>query len=120
MASIPALLAAARVPATTVNWAGVQEVSVEQWCEFMGSLIGLAVSFEYSETAIQRVACETTLYRQIVDCSQAVDWHDGMLRMVRARYPDLGAAWQLAPGRALATALRSGIHGSAARVRRDP
>lgn len=88
-ASIPALLAAARVPATTINWAGVQLVSVEEWCEFMGSVIGRPVSFEYSETAIQRVACDTTLYRQIVDCSQTVDWHEGMLRMVRARYPDL-------------------------------
>jgi UDP-glucuronate 4-epimerase len=89
VASIPALLAAARVPALTVNWAGVQEVSVEEWCEFIGSVIGRPVSFEYSETAVQRIACDTTQYRQIVDCSHNIDWHDGILRMIRTRYPEV-------------------------------
>jgi UDP-glucuronate 4-epimerase len=92
IASIPALLAAARVPATTVNWAGVQPVSVEEWCDFMGSVIGRPVTFEFAETAIQRVACDTTRYQQIVDCSRTVDWRDGFRRMIRARYPDLVTA----------------------------
>jgi UDP-glucuronate 4-epimerase len=92
IASIPALLAAARVPAITVNWAGIQPVSVEEWCDFMGSVIGRPASFELAETAIQRVACDTTRYQQIVDCSRAVDWHDGFRRMIRARYPDLVTA----------------------------
>jgi len=92
VASIPALLAAARVPAVTVNWAGVQVVSVEEWCEFMGSVLGRPVRFEYSEAAIQRVACDTSLYQQIVDCAQMVDWRDGMRRMIRARHPRLMSA----------------------------
>jgi UDP-glucuronate 4-epimerase len=92
VASVPALLAAARVPAITVNWAGIQPVSVEEWCDFMGSVIGRPATFEFSETAIQRVACDTTRYQQIVDCSHTVDWRDGMRRMIRARYPELAPA----------------------------
>jgi NAD dependent epimerase/dehydratase family enzyme len=89
IASIPALLAAAEVPAITVNWAGIQPVSVQEWSDFMGLVIGRPASFEFAETAIQRVACDTTRYQQLVDCSSTVDWRDGIRRMIRARYPDL-------------------------------
>ena len=89
IASVSALLAAAQVPPVTVNWAGVQPVSVEEWCSFLGDELGRTVRFVPSETAIQQVACDTTRYRELVDCSHTVDWRDGMRRMIRARYPGL-------------------------------
>jgi UDP-glucuronate 4-epimerase len=89
VAGVPALLAAAEIPPVTVNWAGPQPVSVEEWCEFMAAELGRPVRFVYSEAAIQRVACDTTRYQQLVDCTHTVDWRDGMRRMVRARYPEL-------------------------------
>jgi nucleoside-diphosphate-sugar epimerase len=92
VASIPALLAAAGQPPVTVNWAGIQAVSVEEWCVFLAAELGRTARFHYSEDAIQRVACDTTRYEELVDCANTVDWRDGMRRMVRARYPDLLAA----------------------------
>ena len=35
IAMIPALLGAAAVPATTVNWGGDQAVSIEEWCGYL-------------------------------------------------------------------------------------
>jgi nucleoside-diphosphate-sugar epimerase len=48
IATIPKLLAAASVPATTVNWAGGQTVSLQEWCAYLGSLIGREPVFEES------------------------------------------------------------------------
>ena len=39
-AQIGPLLEAASVPATIVNWAGDEVVTVQQWCAYVGSLIG--------------------------------------------------------------------------------
>ncbi len=85
---IPALLGAASVPATVVNWAGDQVVSVEEWCEFMAAELGLAVSFELNEAAHQRIACDVSHLREIVGEPTSVDWRDGMRRMIAARYPE--------------------------------
>src|SRR6478672_6251167 len=38
IATIPKLLEAASVPATTVNWAGHQTVNLQEWCAYLGSL----------------------------------------------------------------------------------
>ena len=38
IATIPKLLEVASVPATTVNWAGDQIVSIQEWCTYLGSL----------------------------------------------------------------------------------
>jgi hypothetical protein len=39
VAIIPKLLEVASVPVTTVNWAGNQTVSRQEWCRYLGSLI---------------------------------------------------------------------------------
>jgi UDP-glucuronate 4-epimerase len=91
VASIGPLLGAAAVPAYTVNWAGSQPSSVEDWSEHFAALAGLPVRFELSETAIQRVACDTTRLQALMGPTR-VDWRDGMRRMLAARRPDLGLA----------------------------
>ena len=39
-AQLAGLLAAATVPATIVNWAGDEQVSVQEWAAYMGELLG--------------------------------------------------------------------------------
>ena len=44
IAQVPKLLAAARVPAVTVNWGGAV-ASIEDWCAYLGELTGLEPRF---------------------------------------------------------------------------
>ena len=83
IAQIPALLAAATVPATIVNWAGDDVVSIEEWCAAVAAASGLEPSFAPTARTIASVACDTTRRHAITGpCS--VGWHQGMLRMAEA------------------------------------
>jgi hypothetical protein len=46
LAMVPRLLAAASVPATTVNWGGSEAVSIEEWCTYLAELAGHRGPFE--------------------------------------------------------------------------
>jgi nucleoside-diphosphate-sugar epimerase len=87
VASLPALLDAASVPATIVNWGGSEQVSVEEWSEYLGSLVGREVSFEASDQALQSVVIDRTRADSIMGPT-TVDWHEGMRRMVEAFHPE--------------------------------
>lgn len=91
IATIPKLLAAASVPATTVNWCGDQTVSLQEWCEYLGSLVGREPVFEQSERALR--ANPTTLDRmhELVGAT-TVDWRDGVRRMAAKYHPELVGA----------------------------
>lgn len=54
IATIPKLLDVASVPATTVNWCGDQTVSLQEWCGYLGSLVGREPVFEPSERAARQ------------------------------------------------------------------
>ncbi len=88
IATIPKLLAAASVPATTVNWAGAQTVSLQDWCAYLGSLIGRQPVFEESGQALRGVPTDVTRMHEIVG-STTVDWRDGMRRMAAKFHPEL-------------------------------
>ena len=45
VAQLPALLDAASVPATIVNWGGDELVSIEEWCAYLADLIGRGGKF---------------------------------------------------------------------------
>ena len=85
---IPLLLEAADVPATIVNWAGDEAVSIEDWCAYLGDLIGVEPTFAPTERTLQSVVTDTTKLRSIVGSTQ-VDWRDGMRRMVQHLHPGL-------------------------------
>jgi UDP-glucuronate 4-epimerase len=87
VAQLPGLLAAASVPATVVNWAGPEQVSIQEWSTYMGELVGKPVSFAYSETQIEGVMCDTTKLFALAGPT-TVDWHDGVRRLVANAYPD--------------------------------
>ena len=96
IAAIPKLLAAASVPATTVNWAGAQTVSLQEWCAYLGSLIGREPVFEESAQALRGVPIDVTRMREIVG-STRVDWRDGMRRMAAKFHPELVSSPASAP-----------------------
>ncbi len=90
IATLPGLLAAASVPATTVNWCGEQTVSLQEWCTYIGELVGREPIFEESEQALRGGPTDTKLMRELVG-GTTVDWRDGIRRMVTTFHPELVA-----------------------------
>jgi len=88
IAQIPKLLAAARVPAITVNWGGSEPVSIEDWCAYLGGLTGNEPKLVYTDKAFGGAVLDPTRMHQLVGRT-TVDWRDGMHRMLRALHPEL-------------------------------
>jgi nucleoside-diphosphate-sugar epimerase len=86
-AMVPRLLGAASVPALTVNWGGSVPVSIEEWCAYLGELIGVEPRFDPTEQTIDSVQIDTTRMHEVAGRT-TVPWRDGMYRMVRALHPD--------------------------------
>jgi UDP-glucuronate 4-epimerase len=91
IATIPRLLEIASVPATTLNWAGEQIVSLQEWCAYLGALVGKEPVFEENEKALRGNPVDVTRMRDFVD-GTTVDWHDGMRRMAAKFHPELVTA----------------------------
>lgn len=83
IASLGALLGAATVPATIVNWAGNDQVSIEEWCTHLGELTGIDATFAATDHTIESVACDVTRYQSIAGPC-AVHWRDGFARLAAA------------------------------------
>lgn len=88
IATLPGMLAAASVPAMIVNWGGDEETSVEEWCAYLGALVGRDVQFEHTTNTIGGIPTDNTKRRELVGPTR-VGWKDGMRSMVTARHPDL-------------------------------
>lgn len=82
-ATVPALLEAATVPATIVNWAGTEQVSLEQWCEFLAERAGLEASFETTTSTIGGVTVDTARMAELCGPT-SVSWRDGFGRLADA------------------------------------
>jgi nucleoside-diphosphate-sugar epimerase len=88
VAQIEGLLAIASVPATIVNWAGSEDTDIESWCRHLGELTHLEPKFEASETALEPLPLDVSRLEERVGAAR-VPWREGLLRMVRARNPEL-------------------------------
>jgi UDP-glucuronate 4-epimerase len=88
IAQLPGLLEAAAVPATVVNWAGAERVSIQEWCGYLASLVGQPVEFVEDPSALAGVPCDVTRLHALVAPAQ-VSWKDGMRRLVQATHPEL-------------------------------
>ena len=62
---LPALVDAATVPATIVNLGGDEQVSIEDWCAFMGELVDKPVRFDETQQTIDSVTTDNTKRRDI-------------------------------------------------------
>jgi UDP-glucuronate 4-epimerase len=88
IATIPKLLEVASVPATTINWCGDQTVSLQEWCGYLGSLVGREPAFDESAQALRGNPTDVTQMRELIG-DTTVDWRDGIRRMVTEFHPDL-------------------------------
>ena len=93
IATLPGMLAAATVPATIVNWGGDEETSIEEWCAWMGELVGKEPQLVATTETIGGIPTDNTKRRELVGPTR-VGWKDGMQRMVAA----LAASGQDASG----------------------
>lgn len=83
-----ALLLAATVPATIVNWGGDEVVTDVEFCRYLAGLAGIEPRFEESDHAFNSFITENTRRRELVgNCT--VHWRDGMRRVIAARFPQV-------------------------------
>lgn len=75
------LLEHASTDALVVNWCGSQLVSAEQWCEYMGEILGVEPQFVYSDQMIPSSACDASFMESLVGATE-VDWKDGMRELI--------------------------------------
>ncbi|HEY7948824.1 MAG TPA: NAD(P)-dependent oxidoreductase [Acidimicrobiales bacterium] len=78
-------LQVASVSPVTVNWAGSETVSAEDYCTYLGELVGKDVSFRYDERAPWPLWPDVTLMHEVLGRTQ-VPWREGMRRMAEARH----------------------------------
>lgn len=88
LAMVPGLLAAAAVPATTVNWGGDDAVSIEEWCGYLSELTGVPARCTPTPDTIDSVQIDLDRMHRLVGTT-TVGWREGMRRMVAARHPEL-------------------------------
>lgn len=85
--TIPGLLNAASVPARIVNWAGSETVSIEEWCEYLGELVGVKPEFVYTDKVLGSVLVSNAEMLKLAGPTQ-VTWKDGLRRMVETKNPE--------------------------------
>jgi nucleoside-diphosphate-sugar epimerase len=78
----------AGVPPVVVNWAGSETVSAEEYCTYMGELVGIEPVFEYDPKVHTALWPDVTRMHEILGRTE-VPWRDGFRRMIEARHPDL-------------------------------
>ena len=78
----------AATPPVVVNWAGSETVSVEDYCTYMGELVGVEPVFEYTPKAHTPLWPDVTHMHDVLGATK-VPWRDGFRRMIQARHPEL-------------------------------
>ncbi len=63
---VPALLDVASVPATIVNWGGTEAADLEEWCAYLGELVGREATFVETDATIGGVTIDTTKMVELV------------------------------------------------------
>lgn len=92
-AQVEALLGAASVPATIVNWAGDEPVTVQEWGAYTGELLGLSaevIANEIPGTLRGSIADNTKRLAITGPCR--VGWREGFAATLAARHPKVGGA----------------------------
>jgi UDP-glucuronate 4-epimerase len=88
-------LEVASLPALTVNWAGSETVSAEDYCRYLGELVGKEVNFRYDPKAPWPIWPDVSLMHEVLGRTQ-IPWREGMRRMAEARgglAPATGKPW---------------------------
>jgi nucleoside-diphosphate-sugar epimerase len=77
-------LQVARTPPVTVNWAGSETVSAEDYCSLLGELVGRPVRIRYDEAAPWPLWPDVTRMHELLGRTR-IPWAEGMRRLVAAR-----------------------------------
>lgn len=87
---VSALLEAATVPATIVNWGGDEVVSVQEWTAYAAELMGVPNVLEVApvEGTLRGSVADPTR-RAAITGPCTVDWREGIRRTIAARHPHL-------------------------------
>lgn len=83
-----AALLAGHVPPVTINFAGGEHVTVEEYCRFAGELLGLTPRFRYTAEAYPANPLDTSRMRKLLGSCQT-GWREGIRAMLERCYPDL-------------------------------
>ena len=78
----------AALPRVVVNWGGSETVSVEDYCAYMGELVGVKPVFEYTPQAHTPLWPDVTYMHQVLGRTR-IPWRDGFRQMIEARHPEL-------------------------------
>lgn len=87
LAMIPRLLEVASIPATIINWGGDQQVDLETWCTYLGTLVGREPVFETTTNTVCGVTTDNSRRLELIGPT-AVDWRDGMRAMATTLHPE--------------------------------
>jgi UDP-glucuronate 4-epimerase len=75
-------------PPVVVNWASSETVSAEDYCTYMGELVGIAPIFEYTPSVHTPLWPDVTRMHKVLGRT-TVHWRDGFRRMIEVRHPEL-------------------------------
>ncbi|MBX6387886.1 MAG: NAD(P)-dependent oxidoreductase [Frankia sp.] len=85
---VEAMLAAASVPATIVNWGGDEAVPMQDVCRHIGELTGRPVDLRVAAVpGTQRGAISDVTRRRSITGPCRVPWREGIRRVLEHRYP---------------------------------
>jgi UDP-glucuronate 4-epimerase len=84
-------LEVAASPPVVVNWSGSETVSLEEYCTYLGDLVGRPARFVVDERAYWPLWPDTTYMHETLGRT-TVPWREGFRRMVEARHPELQLA----------------------------
>lgn len=88
-AQVGALLGAATVPATIVNWCGDEQVRAQDWCAYFAELTGKSADVQITPVAgSQSGASSDPTKRLAITGPCKVGFRDGFRRLFEDRYPD--------------------------------
>jgi nucleoside-diphosphate-sugar epimerase len=85
--TVSGIVRATSVPARIMNWSGQEHVSIEEWCGYLGELIGVEPKFDVTDQTLESVMTDNSKMRELVGPAR-VDWKEGLRRMVEDRHPD--------------------------------
>lgn len=86
---VDAMLRAASVPATIVNWCGDDAVSVQEWGAYAGALMGCEVTVEVAPIeGTLRGSVADPQRRKSITGACTIDWREGIRRTIAQRHPD--------------------------------
>jgi nucleoside-diphosphate-sugar epimerase len=78
----------AATPPIVVNWSGSETVSIEDYCLYLGGLVGVEPIFEYTSDAHTPLWPDVTRMHEVLGPTK-VPWREGFRRMAKARHPEL-------------------------------